>query len=79
MVRSMTPGLMRGVSRSSTRRTMRQPRWRAMAQVRRKVRALPRWSAPVGEGARRVVGVVASADKTGGYVDGAGPVHCAGS
>src|SRR5690349_305179 len=64
MVSSMTPGLMRGVSRSSMRRTMRQPRWRATAQLTRKVRALPRCRAPVGEGARRVTSTLTRARYT---------------
>src|SRR5947209_1200805 len=41
---------------SSMRRTILAPTFLAQSQVRRKVRAFPRWSAPVGEGARRVLG-----------------------
>lgn len=39
------------------RRMVRQPRLRARAQLTRNVRALPRWSEPVGDGARRVTPV----------------------
>jgi len=55
MVCSMTPGLTRGVSRSSMRRTMVQLFCLASAQLIKKVRALPRWRAPVGDGAIRVI------------------------
>src|SRR3954471_22543881 len=48
------PGLTRGPSRSSTRRIIFQPRWRANAQFTKNVRALPRCRAPVGDGASRV-------------------------
>src|SRR5207237_9459166 len=52
-------GLMRGPSRSSMRRMIFQPRWRARSELTRNVRALPRCNAPVGDGARRVVGIEA--------------------
>src|SRR5437763_4818452 len=45
---------MRGPSRSSIRRTTFHPRFLARSQLTTNVRALPRWRAPVGEGARRV-------------------------
>src|SRR6266581_7806667 len=48
------PALMRGPSRSSILRMIFQPRWRARSQLTKNVRALPRWRAPVGDGARRV-------------------------
>src|SRR6266545_6820897 len=49
---------MRGPSRSSMRRMILQLFCRASSQLIRNVRALPRWSAPVGEGARRVMRTV---------------------
>ena len=49
------PALILGPSRSSTRRSIRQPNRRAINVLSRKVRALPKCKAPVGEGARRVV------------------------
>src|SRR5687768_6474991 len=47
------PAFTRGPSMSSMRRRRVPPRWRARSHATRKVRALPRWSAPVGLGARR--------------------------
>src|SRR5512138_399498 len=52
-MRASIPGRTRGPSRSSTRIRYAPPAARAASQESRAVRALPRWSGPVGEGAKR--------------------------
>ena len=45
--------VLRSTSVSSRRSTMVPPLWRAKSQLKMKVRALPTWRKPVGEGAKR--------------------------
>jgi len=54
--------VLRSTSVSSRRRTIVPPFRRAYSQLKMKVRALPTWRKPVGEGAKRTLGV--DADKS---------------
>src|SRR6266478_4167570 len=49
--------VLRSTSVSSTRRIMVPLLWRAYSQLKMKVRALPTWRNPVGEGAKRTRGL----------------------
>src|SRR5690554_6832911 len=53
-MRSSAPGTLRSTSVSSMRITKSPPWWRAKSQLKTAMRTFPRWSDPVGLGAKRV-------------------------
>jgi hypothetical protein len=57
--------VLRSTSVSSSRRIMVPPLWRAYSQLKIKVRALPTWRNPVGEGAKRTRGFNEDVDSSG--------------